>query len=140
MHKAEEVLGFSFPAGVDAAIALEPGEEALDFPTPLVASELAPIDLAILVRGVLGRDQFDTLLIELVREFLAAEASVPDELVGNLIECLIDYFSDEDAVVSGSISDANGDRKTSAVCNRHDLRRIAGTASSDFGSPFLAPA
>jgi hypothetical protein len=46
---------------------------------------------------------------------------------------------DEGDVVSRTICDANGERKTSAVCERHDLGRIAGAALTDAGPPFFAP-
>ena len=140
MEESEIVFGLSLPSGADAAVALEPGEEALDFPAPFVAAQLASIDLAALVGGVLGCDELDAPLCELVDEFLTAESSVADQLAGDLLEGLLDDFGGEGDVVFGAICNANGDWQTSAVCNRHDLRRMAGTTASDFGAPFLAAA
>jgi hypothetical protein len=45
---------------------------------------------------------------------------------------------DQRDVVSRTRPDANGERKTIAVCKRHDLRRIAGTTLSDRWAPFFA--
>ena len=39
-----------------------------------------------------------------------------------------------------STGDANGERKTSAVCNCHDLATLPALCFSDFEPPFLAPA
>src|SRR6185436_19507559 len=78
---------------------------------------------------------------EPLREWIAIESFVADQLRRDFfLESRVEDVVDEAEVVFGAISDANGERKTSAVCNRHDLRRIAGTASSDAGPPFLAPA
>ena len=49
-------------------------------------------------------------------------------------------FSGESLTAEALIADTLADRKTNAVCNRHDLRRIAGTATPDFRSRFFAPA
>jgi hypothetical protein len=38
-----------------------------------------------------------------------------------------------------STFDPNGDRKTSAVCNCHDLGPLTTLGFADFGAPFLAP-
>jgi hypothetical protein len=42
--------------------------------------------------------------------------------------------------VGRSACDANGDRKTSAVCNCHDLGPLPALGLSDAAPPFLAPA
>jgi hypothetical protein len=38
LEEAEEVLGDAFPTGDQAAVVLQPGEQALDLPAPLVAA------------------------------------------------------------------------------------------------------
>jgi hypothetical protein len=39
-----------------------------------------------------------------------------------------------------STCDSNGERKTSAVCNGHDLGALALTSIADESAPFFAPA
>lgn len=140
MKEAKVVCRLSVPACVDSSIALQPSKQALDLPASFVTTQLASIDLAVLVPRLFWRDELDVARVELVGELLTAEALVADQFVRDFVKRFVDYFPDEDAVVLRPSCDANGDRKTSAVCNRHDLCRKAGTTSSDFGSPFLAPA
>jgi hypothetical protein len=43
LNETEEVLGVIFPALENAALPLDPSEEALDKPAPLVSAEPAPV-------------------------------------------------------------------------------------------------
>jgi len=143
LQEAEEILGLVVPAECDSAEALQPGEEAFDFPAAAIATKRPAILLpaARPGSGALGRDELYAATGEPLRERVAIESFVADQLRRDFfLEGRVEDVVDEAEVVFGAISDAYGERKTSAVCNRHDLRRIAGTASSDAGPPFLAPA
>ena len=70
---------------------------------------------------------------------MTVERLVGDQLRWEVLdERFVEGLVDKGDVMSRPISDSNGERKTSAVCKRHDLRRIAGTAASDAGPPFFA--
>ena len=142
LQEAEEVLGLVVPAECDSTEALQPGEKAFDLPAATVATK-GPAILLPAARpgsGALGRDELDAAASEPLRERVAVESLVTDQLRRDFLEGGVEDVVDEADVVLRAISNAYGERKTSAVCNRHDLRRIAGTASSDAGPPFLAPA
>lgn len=63
MDHSEEVVRVPFPASDDAAVIMEPGEEAFDFPATAKATQHA----AILCRrpsaiDLVGRDELDAIL------------------------------------------------------------------------------
>jgi hypothetical protein len=142
MHEAEVGVGLVLPASGDASELLEPSEESLDLPTPLVTAQRPSILPALMAVAALGGDQLDvTLVAQAVCQLLAVEGLVSDQLRREVFdERFVEGLVDQSDVVSRPISDSNGERKTSAVCKRHDLRRIAGTAAPDAGSPFFAGA
>lgn len=129
------------PAQGDAAKAFEPGKQPLDEPAALVAAQGSAVLLAAAVRRVVRCDELDiALLAQTLSEFVAVECLVGDQLLRQVLgDGLVESLVDEGDVVSRTICDANGERKTSAVCKRHDLRRIAGAALADAEPPFLAP-
>jgi hypothetical protein len=90
----------------------------------------------------LRRNQLDVALVaKPLGKLSAVESLVANELRWKVVRHrFVERLVDEDHVVSTTICDANGDRKTSAVCKRHDLRRIAGAALPDGRSPFFAGA
>ena len=87
-------------------------------------------------------DQLDSAFrAKAFRQRSTVESSIPDKVRREVFDVrIIERLLYERDVVSRTISDANGDRKTIAVCNRHDLCRAAGTTTADTRSPFLAPA
>ena len=139
MDEAEEVLGLSFPPSCQAAPALEPGEKALNLPSPLVAAELATILLTPAV-ALLGRDEVDAAFLE---ETSLEFAAIP-RLVCNqsrrqfLHESSIESSLGEHTVESVSWGNMDSEWKTIAVCHCHEFRRPAGAALPDAGPPFFA--
>jgi hypothetical protein len=86
LHEAEEVLDVVFPAGDEAAEAMHPGKQPLYFPTPAVASKLAPV-LALVSPPPIRCNQLDAVdfgefLVELVR----VVGFVADEPGGEFVE------------------------------------------------------
>ena len=140
MDEAEKVLGLPFPTSRDATPAFEPREEALDFPASLVATQLPAIGFEVPTRALVRRDEFDAALRF---QALLKHATVP-RLVGNQSRRQLRYESSiesslgENAVESVSSINMDSERKTIAVCNRHEFRRIAGAAPPDAGPPFFA--
>jgi hypothetical protein len=142
LEQAEEVLGLVLPAHRKPAPAFEPGEEALDLPTSLVAAQFASILLAVALPAsdALGGDELDASLIG---ETSAQGATVPS-LVTNQSRREFSYESSvesslgEHTVESVSSINMDSEWKTMAVCNRHDLCRVSGTTLPDAGPPFFA--
>lgn len=143
MKEAKEVLSFPLPSERDAPELLEPGEEPFHQPTTLVSSEGSAVlsspagDFA----PSHGSDQFNVALLgELLLERLAIPGLVSDQFPRQLInERSVESSVGENNVVPGSASNSDREWKTIAVCERHDLCRLAGTAPADAGPPFFAP-
>src|SRR5262245_48265664 len=145
VHEAQEVLSFSIPADGDSSKLLEPREESFHLPAPTIATKRSAILLseARCPNPAAQRcDQLDSALtLETLGQRPAVECFVANQLSRELFdEGGVERLLDEGAVVLGARRDASGERKTSAVCKRHDLCRLAGTTSTDTGPPFLAPA
>lgn len=141
LKEAQEVGGLPVPAQRDTAKSFEPSKQPLDQPTAPVAPQRPTVLLAATVRRVHGRDELDVaLLTQTLGELVAVEGLVRDQLLWEVLrDRFVEGLVDKDTVVSRTICDANGERKTRAVCKRHDLRRMAGTAFPDAEPPFFAP-
>ena len=124
-----------------AAEVLEPGEEAFDLPPATVASELAPILLVVASGAAVGRDELDPALGQPGIELVAVVA-----LVANQARDLAPEEAGRERGVDergfGGICtcDSNGERKTSTVCDCHDLGAFPFAGETDGGAPFFAPA
>lgn len=62
LDESEEVLDVVFPSGDETAEGVHPGEEALDLPAFLVASQLALV-LRLAPIATVRRDQFNAILV-----------------------------------------------------------------------------
>ena len=142
VEEAEEVFGLEVPASREPAPAFEPGEEALDFPAALVAAEGAAVLLASALdaAAALGSDELDAALVgESASERAAVPGAVGDQSRRQLsYESSVESSLGEHTVESVSSINIDSDRKTMAVCNCHDLGRIAGAAFPDARPPFFA--
>src|SRR5579859_3289066 len=134
----------SLVAHDESSEVLEPSEEPLDLPTSLVATKASPIfELPTSSTTSLDvrRDETNALLEKLRIERIAVVGLVADERVRQLThEPLFDHLLDELGFVGRSASNANGERKTRAVCDCHDLGPLAALGFADAEPPFLAPA
>jgi len=132
----------SFPTHQQAPEVLQPGEEALDFPAAFVSPEFAPV-LAVrscaiaTVRG----DQLDSVLLR--KPVVHRVAVVP--LIGNqsfrLVghEAVLERSLDQLLLMRRSARNPQGDRKTMAVCDCHELGPFADERSTNAIAPFFAP-
>lgn len=119
---------------------MEPGEEALYLPAALVSTERAEIlGKALAIRSI-GRNQLDPPLRREPRvERVAVVGLVADKALGELgEEAAIEGSFDERDFMRRSTFDADGERKTRAVCNGHDFGPLATLRFSDAAPPFLA--
>src|SRR5208282_794005 len=102
---------------------MQPSEEALDLPAATVTTQFATV-LSVLPAAVvlMGRDESDAVLLpEVSVERVAVVGAVANHPSGSgARETLLDRSFDERGFMRRSAGDAAGDRKTMAVCDRHD--------------------
>ena len=139
VKKAGKVRAAALVARDEAPRVLEPGEEALDFPAPFVAPEGPAVLGQIHPVPPMGRDQFNLERCEGTVERVAVVGGVADDAVRVVSEKAgIQGLFDELGFVRRGRGDGNGDRKTSAVCQGHDLGALAALRLADVAPLFLA--
>ena len=141
LEHAEEIGFAIFPAADQSAKIVEPGKEALDFPAPTVATQFAAVLGALAAAVVLvGRDEPDAVLLpQALIERIAVVGAVADHSFWfGSRETLRDGRFDELAFMRRSAGDAAGDRKTMAVCDRHDFTAFSSASRADSSAPFFA--
>jgi hypothetical protein len=141
LKHAEEVGFLMFPAANQSAEVVEPSEEALDFPAAAVTTQFAAVLGALPTAIVLvGRDESDAVFLQQAPvERITVVSAVADHSfwLGSR-EPLRDGGFDEFRFMRRSAGDAAGDRKTMAVCDRHDFAAFAAASWADSSAPFFA--
>ncbi len=143
MDEAFEVGRIEFPAGHEPPELHQPGEEALNLPTTLVATELATIlSTGAHAARSMRRDELGAQLeLELLVESVAVVSLVADQDVrGFFNEARVEGVDDELALMSCTACSPGGDRKAIAVCHCHDLGRFAAASDPNIKAPLFAPA
>ena len=141
LQHAEEVGLMIFPAADQAAKVVEPSEEPLDFPAAAVAAQFAAI-LGTLPAAIVfvGRDEPDAIFLPkaLVERIAVVSAVADHSFWFGSCETLLDGGFDEFGFMRRSAGDAAGDRKTMAVCDRHDFSAFSAASRADSSAPFFA--
>ena len=141
LEHAEEVGFVIFPAADESAEVVKPGEEALDFPAAAVPAQLAAV-LGVLPAAIVlvRRDQPDAMLLpEALIQRIAVVGAVADHSFWfGAREALLDGGFDEFRFMRRSAGDAAGDRKTMAVCDRHDFTAFSAASRAESSAPFFA--
>jgi len=141
LQHAEEVGFVIFPAADESAEVVEPSEKALDFPAAAVATKFSAI-LGILPAAIVlvRRDEPDAVFLpEALVERIAVIGAVADHSFWfGSRETLRDGGFDEFRFMRRSAGDAAGDRKTMAVCDRHDFTAFSSASRADSSAPFFA--
>jgi hypothetical protein len=132
----------TFPTYQQAPEVLQPREEPFDFPPAFVTAEFSPV-LAVrscaitTVRG----DQLDSMpLGELIDHCVAVISLIANQsfrLVGH--EAVLERSLDKLLLMRRSAPNPEGDRKTMAVCDCHELAPFADERSTNAIAPFFAP-
>jgi hypothetical protein len=141
LEHAEEVGFLIFPAADESAEVVEPSEEALDFPAAAVTTQFAAVLGALSTAVVLvGRDESDAVLLQqALIERITVVGAVADHSFGlGSRKPLCEGGFNEFRFMRRSASDAAGDRKTMAVCDRHDFAAFAAASWTDSSAPFFA--
>src|SRR5216684_3432253 len=141
LKHGEKVGLVIFPAAHKSAEVVEPSEETLDFPAAAVAAQFAAV-LSVLPTAIVlvGRDQPDTMFLpKAVIERITVVGAVADHSFWfGSRETLLDGGFDEFGFMRRSAGDAAGDRKTMAVCDRHDFTAFSAASRADSSAPFFA--
>src|ERR1700686_310285 len=141
LEHTEEVGLVIFPSGDQSTEIVEPSEEALDFPAVAVAAQFATVLSALPTAIVLvRRDQPDTMFLpKALIQRIAVVGTVADHSFWfGSRETLLDGGFDEFGFMRRSAGDAAGDRKTMAVCDRHDFTAFSSASRADSSAPFFA--
>jgi hypothetical protein len=141
LEHAEEVGFVIFPATHQSTEVVKPGEEAFDLPTPAISAQFATI-LGIFPTTIvfMGRDESDAVLLPeaLVERVAIIRAVTNHSFWLGLGEALLDGGFDQLRFMRRSAGDAAGDRKTMAVCDRHDFTAFSAASRADSSAPFFA--
>ncbi len=140
MDEAQVVGDVILVARQDATKVLQPSKQSLDLPATLVTSKRATVlrgrsSAVAFMRG----DQFNTLGSELGVELVTVVGAIPDQSgrgrgdkpAADSVWCKGDFMW-------RSRCNVYGDRKTMAVCHRHELRTFAPLGLSHTEPPFFA--
>lgn len=131
----------AFPTHHQAPEVLQPGEEPLDFPAPLVTPEFAPI-LAVRSCAIstMRCDQLDSLLGKLIVQSITVIPLIGNQSLRLLgYEAVLDRNRNELLLMWRSTRNPKGDRKTMAVCDCHELGPFSDECSTNAIAPFFAP-
>ena len=140
MNKAEIVLVMKIKAHRNSSKVLKPREQPFDLPTAFVAAQ----DSTVLCRRFLPvrlmrRNHLDALLLKFCVERVTIIGFVANQSLRLFMgKNLSESFSDKGDFMRASRRRVNGERKTIAVCHRHELRTFAPLGLSHSESPFLA--
>jgi len=141
LDHTEEIELVIFPAADQSAEVVQPSEETFDFPAVAVSTQFASVLCAppaavVFVRG----NELDAVLLSKVPvEWIAVVSAVADHSLGcDLRETLLNRRFDQRGFMRRSAGDAAGDRKTMAVCDRHDFAAFSSPSRADSSAPFFA--
>jgi hypothetical protein len=141
LNHPEEIVWIVFPASDDATIVMKPSEQSFDFPTAMITPQHAGVlrDRLATVPTVRG-DQFHTeLFAHSLIQWIAVVGLVSDQSLRRFPkESARDREFDEGGFIWRSAGHVHGDRKTMAVCNRHDFTAFSSASRTDSRAPFFA--
>jgi hypothetical protein len=139
VQKAGEIGGAPLIPSDESPRVLQPGKEAFDFPAALIATQRPSILREVDPIGPMGRDEFDPAGGQPLIEPVAVIRGVANQALGVVREkARVQRLLDELRFVRRGRRDGNGDRKTSAVCNGHDLGPLPPLGLADVPAFFLA--
>jgi hypothetical protein len=130
-----------FPTADQSAEVVKPGEKPFDFPSAAITAQFATV-LGVLPTAVVlvGGNEPDAVFFpETLVERVAVISAVANHSFWlRLREALLDGSFDELGFMRRSAGDAAGDRKTMAVCDRHDFTAFSAASRADSSAPFFA--
>ena len=141
LEHAEEIGVVIFPAGDQSAEVVEPSEESLDLPSTAVAAQFTTV-LGVFPAAIVfvWRDEPEAMVLQeaLVQRIAVVGAVADHSFWFGSREALLDGGLHEFGFMRRSAGDAAGDRKTMAVCDRHDFTAFSSASRADSSAPFFA--
>jgi hypothetical protein len=128
-----------FPSYDNPAKIVDLSEKSFDLPSELALSQLpsSPRFGSLSVFPT-GRDHLDALGLQLLIKLVTVVRLLPNELPGFLFyKPMNNRVLHKPSFMPVSTFEEYGDRKTSAVCHRHDLRTLAPLRISKPRAPFF---
>jgi hypothetical protein len=132
----------TFPTHQQAPEVLQPCEQSLDFPPTFVTPKFSPV-LAVRSGAIttMRCDQLDSVLLgKKIVQRVAVVSAIPNQAFRLLRhEAVLDRSRDQLLLMRRSACNPEGDRKTMAVCDCHELAPFADERSTNAIAPFFAP-
>src|SRR5262245_34743949 len=129
LDKAEIILGMILIANDESAKIKQPGEQSLNLPTALEATQCTTV-LGDAIHPTTGAVWSNHLGTKLLQHFLVQRVTVVALVANEALrhigdKSLLQGLTDQFHFSRASTFCAYGDRKTIAVCNCHDLGALA---------------
>ena len=141
MNHRQVVISVAFPARDQAAEVLQPGEQSLHAPASPHATQAASIlgGLAAAIVTVRSNQLHPIVRAQPARQRSAVVGFVTDQSFWRCTEeAVLNRGFDQPDLMRASAGHVHGERKTMAVCNRHDVAAFSATIIADSRAPFLA--
>jgi len=132
-----------FVADNQAPEVLKPGKQALHLPSAPIASQFpAVLSFLFFPSFAMWCNHFNTTFVkQLLVKFIAVVGFVANQLIRGILSKAAVYRGlDKLYLVRRSAFNVSGDRKTSSVCDCHDLGAFATLCLADSKTPFFAGA
>ncbi len=137
----EEIVWVAFPADYDAAIVMQPREQAFDFPSTAIAPQCAAIlGESFGASGSVWCNHLDAVVLhQPFIEAVTVVGAIANQPLGEIgEESLFERGFDEFGFMWRSTGHVHGERKTMAVADRHDFAALTASSRADGGAPFFA--
>jgi hypothetical protein len=130
-----------FVANNKTAEVMKPSEDSLDLPPTAIAAKFSTVLGFRQTVSAIWRNQVHATFVQKACvQNIAVVRFVADEPLRQMLGPRgIEGLVDQRYVVRRSVGNVGGDRKTMAVCDRHDLASLAAFRFADCVAPFLAP-
>ena len=141
MNHGQVIFRVTFPARDQAAKVLQPGEEPFDAPASARATQAAAVlrGLAAAIVSMRSDQLHAVVRAQAAGQFRAVVGLVADQsLRGRREETLPERGFDESDLMRSSAVHVHGERKTMAVCDRHDVAAFTAAIVAHSRAPFLA--
>ena len=141
VNHCEEIVWIAFPADHDAAIVMQPREQAFDFPSTAIAPQPAAIlGQSSGANGTVWCNHFDAVVVhQPFIEAVTVVGAIANQTLGEVgEESLFQRGFNEFGFMRRSAGHVYGERKTMAVADRHDFAALTASSRTDGGAPFFA--
>jgi len=141
VEKSEKVFIVVFIPCHQAAEAVKPGEQSLDFPSTATTAKGAPILRRYSAATPVWCNQLDSSFIpQPFVEFVRVIGFVPDESIGDFVdEAFVERCFNNSDFMGRSAFNPHRERKTVAVRSCHDLGPFAALRLTNSKAPLFAP-